>query len=301
MAILIDFSQVVLSSCYAYSDELSVKSKDKENAKNIVRHVILNQLRHYNSLYREKFGKLIICCDGKHYWRRELFKHYKEGRKKARAESDLDWKLIFDIIDETITDLKENFMFPLIRVNRAEGDDVIAVLTKHFQSNEGKEDGFFVIPQNILIVSSDKDLVQLQKYENVSQISPRNKKVVSEGNPLLYLKEKIIRGDRGDGIPSILNDEDLYVTEGKKTVVMSKKRFEMLFESGYDQCTDDKVKNRWDMNRKLIDFDYIPKDIEKTIVNTYLEPISGNRVKMFNYMLKYNLHELLKVISDFNV
>lgn len=299
MAILIDFSQVVLSSCYAYSKELSVSHADKENAKNIVRHVILNQLRYYNAKYREHYGKLIVCCDGKNYWRKEYFKFYKESRKKARAEDDMDWKLIFEIVSESIEDLKENFMFPVIKVQRAEGDDVIAILSKYFQNNEMVEDGFFLHSQDILVVSSDKDLVQLQKYPNVKQLSPRTKHLVEEGNPLVYLHEKVIRGDRGDGIPSIINDEDLYVTD-KKATPLTKKKFSILCESGYDKCDDVKIKERWKMNRMLIDFDYIPADVETAILESYKEPIKGNRVKIFNYMLKHNLHQLLNLISDFN-
>ena len=301
MAILIDFSQVVLSACYAFSDQLSVDSEDKDQARNLVRHVILSQLKYYNTTFKEKYGKLIVCCDGKHYWRRKLFAPYKACRKKARAESNLDWKLIFEVIDQTIQDLKENFLFPVIQINEAEGDDVIATLTKYFQENEMVEQNvLFSFPQDVLIVSSDKDLVQLHKYENVSQIAPMNKKRVKDPDPKQYLIEKVIKGDRGDGIPSVLNPEDTYINDQVKPLTMTKKRLTALLETGLDNCQDETIKKRWLMNRQLIDFDYIPKEIEQVIIEHYNQPIKGTRSKIFNYLISHKCNILVRDVSSFN-
>ena len=302
MAILIDFSQVVLSACYAFSDQLSIDNEDKTQARNLVRHVILSQLKHYNTAYKEKYGKLIVCCDGKHYWRRKLFAPYKACRKKARAESNLDWKLIFEVIDQTIQDLKENFLFPVIQIDDAEGDDVIATLTKYFQENEMVEQNvLFSFPQDVLIVSSDKDLVQLHKYENVTQIAPMNKKKVTDPNPSQYLIEKVIKGDRGDGIPSILNPEDTYINEQVKPLTMTKKRLTALLECGIDNCEDEFVKKRWLMNRQLIDFAYIPKQLEQQIIEHYTTPIRGTRSKIFNYLISHKCNIFVRDVSAFNI
>ena len=301
MAILVDFSQVVLSACYAFSDQLSIDNEDKDQARNLVRHVILSQLKFYNTTYKEKYGKLIVCCDGKHYWRRALFAPYKACRKKARAESNLDWKLIFEVIDQTIQDLKDNFLFPVIQIDSAEGDDVIATLTKYFQTNEMVEQNIlFKYPQEVLIVSSDKDLVQLHKFENVSQIAPMTKKKVKDPNPAQYLIEKVIKGDRGDGIPSILNPDDTYINDQIKPMVMTKKRLNTFLECGIDNCTDEAVKKRWLMNRQLIDFEYIPQTIEQQIIEHYNVPIQGSRSKIFNYLISHKCNILVRDVSAFN-
>ena len=301
MAILIDFSQVVLSACYAFSDQLTIDNPDKNQARDLVRHVILSQLKQYNTTYKEKYGKLIVCCDGKHYWRRKIFTHYKACRKKARAESKLDWKLIFDVIDQTILDLKENFLFPVIQVDTAEGDDVIATITKYLQTNELIEKNIlFSYAQDILIVSSDKDLVQLHKYDNVTQIAPTNKKKVVDPNPSQYLIEKVIKGDRGDGIPSILNPEDTYVNDQIKPLTMTKKRLAALLEQGYDNCTDETIKRRWETNRQLIDFDYIPQSLENLIIEQYTMPVQGSRTKIFNYLISHKCNILVRDVSAFN-
>ena len=47
-----------------------------------------------------------------------------------------------------------------------------------------------------MIVSGDKDFIQLQKYPNVQQYSPILKKYVNGHDPITYIKEHILKGDR---------------------------------------------------------------------------------------------------------
>lgn len=298
MPILLDFSQMCLSATYAFSDDVQVDSPDKEKSKNILRHVIISQVKSYKNKYGADFGELIICCDGKHYWRRKLFPPYKACRKKARAESTIDWKLIFDTMDELIVDLKENFPYKVIQIDDVESDDIIATLTKYYQENETIDRGFFEEVQPILIVSSDRDFVQLHKYETVEQIAPATKAKIKTDNPIEYLKEKVIRGDKGDGIPNILSGDNVFINEEKQTV-LSKKKFEHLMSISPEECDDPQIKANWIRNKTLIDFDYIPTDVAKRIQEAYNMPVNGNMNKVFNYLMKHKCMLLLKDINSF--
>lgn len=302
MAILIDFSQLVLGSCYAFSDELSASSENKEEARNIIRHIILSRLKYFNTKYKNQYGNMIICCDGKHYWRRNEFAPYKACRKKARAESSMDWKLIFNMMDEIIVDLKNNFPYKVIQLDDAESDDVIATLSKYFQENELTESSMLFVgdKQPILIVSSDKDFVQLQKYDNVTQISPKNKKPIKCSDPIMFLREKIIRGDRGDGIPNILSSDNTFVDESQRQSRLTKKDLQKYMAMTVEDYTENEtIRKNWERNRLLIDFDYIPKDVENNILSQYHSPILGNKMKVFNYLIKYHCQNLLKNIEEF--
>lgn len=298
MPILLDFSQMCLSATYAFSDDVQIDSPDKEKSKNILRHVIISQVKSYKNKYGADFGELIICCDGKHYWRRKLFPPYKACRKKARAESTIDWKLIFDTMDELIVDLKENFPYKVIQIDDAESDDIIATLTKYYQENETIDRGFFEEIQPILIVSSDRDFVQLHKYETVEQIAPATKAKIKTDNPIEYLKEKVIRGDKGDGIPNILSGDNVFINEEKQTV-LSKKKFDALMSISPEECDDPQIKANWIRNKTLIDFDYIPTDVAKRIREAYNMPVNGNMNKVFNYLMKHKCMLLLKDINSF--
>lgn len=300
MAILIDLSQVVLGACYAFKDDLSTQKteKDRHEAINLIRHVILSQLKYYNTKYKQQYGKLIVCCDGKNYWRKKLFPYYKANRKTMRSKIDLDWSLIFETINETIDDLRANFLFPVVRVDYAESDDVIATLTKYFQDHEVVEGPMFDSKQNILIVSSDKDFVQLHVYDNVKQISPVTKRFVEDPNPALYLAKKCMIGDKGDGVPNVYSDDDAFIN-GKKCPKMTQKRIDALLEQGYENCANPLIKRNWHRNKVLIDFAYIPEKITNRILEQYQQPIEGNKQKIFDYLIKHQCNLLLNDINGF--
>ena len=106
------------------------RSKESETDENLVRHLVLNTLRFYRSKYIEKYGELIICCDSRHYWRRDYFPNYKANRKKDRASSGYDWDFIFTTLNGVRDEIKENFPYKVVEVYGAEADDIIAILVK---------------------------------------------------------------------------------------------------------------------------------------------------------------------------
>ena len=169
--------------------------------------MILSTLLFYRRKFRDQYGDLVICCDSKKSWRKDIFPFYKANRKSTRAKDDIDWNGIFEVINSITQDLKSKFPYAVISVDQAEADDIIGVLAKNYYRNE-----------KIMIVSSDKDFLQLQKYYSVEQYSPTQKKLLQSSSPYQYLKEHIMKGDRGDGIPNFLSDDDTYVTtkEAKK-------------------------------------------------------------------------------------
>ncbi len=174
--ILVDYSQVALAAILTFQREL--KGSEAE-VKNLIRHVTLSTLKSYKKKYGKDYGELVICCDGRKYWRKEYFEFYKGMRKSNRDKSDLDWKLIFDTLSEMREDLAKVFPYRVLHVDRAEADDIIAVLVKYLQENLLVQEGLVEEPQKVLILSSDKDFKQLQLFNNVKQWSPMQKKYIT--------------------------------------------------------------------------------------------------------------------------
>ena len=185
--ILVDMNQIAVANVMMH---LHMTKKDEPEG-SMVRHMILNSLRMYRTKFKEEYGELVLCYDSKHYWRRDIFPLYKYNRKKGREESDKNWDSIFEVLNQIRDELKEFFPYKFLEVYGAEADDIIAVLCGELQYDNGKT----------LIVSGDKDFIQLQKYKNVSQYSPITKKFVNGEDPLRYLQEHILKGDSSDGIP----------------------------------------------------------------------------------------------------
>lgn len=284
MAILIDLNQVLISNLM---QQINSNPKVKLD-ENLIRHMVLNSLRSYVRQFKEKYGEIIICCDSKKFWRRDVFPFYKSNRKKARDESGFDWTLIFETLNKIRDELKENFPYKVIDVEGAEADDVIGVLSARLSPSE-----------DILILSSDKDFVQLQKYSNVTQYSPILKRFVKADNPHLYVKEHIIRGDRGDGIPNFLSADNVFVLGERQKTINSKKLEEWLKLKPEEFCVNENMLRGYKRNQMLVDFDYIPDHISAQIVEAYENVKPGNRQKMFNYFVEKRLKNLMEVIQEF--
>lgn len=289
--ILIDYSQVALANILSFKHELK---GDENSIKNLIRHTVLSTLKYYKKRYGAEYGEMVICADGRHYWRRDEFKFYKAHRKKAREESDLNWQLIFDTLSEIRDDLANHFPYKVIHLDKAEADDIIGVLVK--MTNE------FGNHQQNMIISSDKDFKQLQKYGNVKQFSPMQKKsvVLKQNEYDTFLIEHIVRGDPGDGIPNILSEDDIIMQEGARQRPITQKILKRFFAKGRDACETEEERTRWDRNEKLVDLNKIPTDISETIKEQYLNnKPKGDKMSVYNYLIANRCRLLLDEIEEF--
>ncbi len=282
--ILIDLNQVLLSGLMAQiAGQKNVKLEE-----GLVRHLVLNIIRGHVKQFRQEYGEIVLCCDNKKYWRKEFFPFYKAGRKKAREKSDLDWHLIFDILGNLKQELKENFPYKVIDVDGAEADDIIGTLTPIYAGGDNK----------ILILSSDGDFLQLQMYKNVKQYNPAQKKYIKSEDALAELKEKIIKGDKGDGIPNVLSPADCFVRDLRQTPI-NKNRLDKMMNENYSDWGDENARIGFSRNQTLIDLRQIPSDIKNSIIDTYNNTKPAPRSKLINYFMDKKLKNLMEVIEEF--
>ena len=295
--ILVDYSQVALSNILSFQREL--KGSESE-IKNLIRHVTLSTLKSYKKKYGKEYGELVICCDGRKYWRREFFPNYKCNRKKARDNSDLDWTLIFDTLSQIRDEIVQNFPYKVLHLERAEADDIIAVMAKWCQTNALVQQGLVEEPQKILVVSSDGDFIQLQKYDNVTQWSPIQKKYVKATKKELHEKTitHIVKaGD--DGIPNILSNDDVFL-KGERQKPVSAKRLQEFIENGFIACKTDEERRNWHRNQTLVDFEFIPEDVSKQIIDTYADyKTTSDKMTIMNYLIANKCRLLLDELEDF--
>ena len=255
---------------------------------NLIRHMVLNSLRSYARQFKQKYGDIVICCDSRKYWRRDVFPFYKSNRKKDREKSDFDWSLIFETLGKIREELKQNFPYRVLEVEGAEADDIIAVLSGRMAPSE-----------EVLILSSDKDFVQLQKYPNVIQYSPILKRYVKADDPELYVREHIIRGDRGDGIPNFLSPDNTFALGERQKTINKKRLEEWIKKTPEEFCINDIMLRGYKRNQMLVDLDFIPENIKSQIVNAYENTKPSSRQKMFNYFIEKRLSNLMEVIDEF--
>ena len=297
--ILVDFSSSAITSITVFKEELK---KDDKQVKDLIRHVILSTLVSYKKKFGAKYGQLVLCCDGRNYWRKEVFPNYKCKRKAQREDSDIPWKLVFDTMTEMRNELKEHFPYKIIHNDRAEADDCIAILAKMSQTCDLAQDGIFMDePQPVLIVAADHDYAQLQKWDNVRQWSPKTKKFIDVGTTALREGSiiHIVKGDTGDSVPNLFSDDNVFLDERRQKSVMQPRLDEFL-EKGFEACRSDEERRNWQRNEQLVSFDFIPDELEQAIISCYNDQNPKmNRMGIFNYLTKNRCRLLLDSISDF--
>ena len=281
--VLVDMNQVTLSSLMMQIGQ----SKDLQVNPDLVRHMVLNSIRTYRIKFVEDYGELVLCYDSKHYWRKDVFPQYKSHRKKMRESSDFDWNTIFNTLNALKEELRENFPYKMLEVYGAEADDIIATICESQK-------------ENIMILSGDKDFIQLQKYKNVKQWNPVQKKMLKDKNPDLYLKEHIIKGDRSDGIPNVLSDDNSFVDKVRQKPLTKKKIQSWVEHDFMDVAPNEQAKRNYHRNTTLVDLSKIPQDLKDKIKETYkTTPILGDRKNLINYFINNKLKELTNNLGDF--
>ena len=291
--ILIDLSQIMVSNLMVQIREDS----NSEISERMLRHMVLNAIRAFHVRFGATYGEMVIAADGGNCWRKEVFPYYKANRKKGREESTIDWNAVYAAFDKIKNEINEFLPYPFIHIQEAEGDDVIAVLAKQFAN------------EKILIISGDHDFVQLQGTQNllggvnrtnVEIYHPILKKMIHCDDPVLALKEHIIRGDKGDGIPNFLSADNVIVINERQKSIMQKKLDVWLHQDMSEFC-DSEMLTRFRRNKKLIDLTLIPENIKLKIVNEYIlqKAMNKNRSKIFNYFLSNGLKQLMDKIQEF--
>jgi len=280
--ILIDLNQVMISNLMAQSrGNLSeLPSKDA------VRHSILNTIRAFNVKFKDEYGEMILCADAADPWRRDIFPNYKHQRRKGRVESQIDWDGLFKIMSEIREEFSTKLPYKLLHVDKTEADDIIATLVA-----EQTEDLY-------LIISGDKDFIQLQHYGNVYQFSPLLKSFIGESaDPVVFLREQIIKGDRSDGVPNILSDDDIFLRDERQKPINKKRLAEWADTDNIPLGSE--TRKYFERNKRLIDLSMIPKEISESIINKYKNYKGNDRSLLLQYFIDNKLKALIENINDF--
>ena len=277
--ILIDYNAIAISNVVAMKMEVE---------EDMVRHMILNSIRMHRVKNKAKYGEIVICCDGFKNWRKDAFPPYKHKRKDARKESKMDWKELFRITNLVQQEIKENFPYKVVDVAECEADDVIGVLVEQTQEFGNHEE--------VMIISGDKDFAQLQKYDNVAQYSPVQKKFIKTDTPRKQLMELILKGDTSDGVPNVLSGDNVFV-EGVRQTPLRQNKIDQLIND--PKSMGEEIYRNYLRNKKLIDLSETPDSVRKEIIYNYNNQEVSDRGKVFPYLVDKRCRMLLESVEEF--
>lgn len=283
--ILLDLSQVMISNIM-----LQVGQHTDAIQPDLVRHMIINTIRSLKTKFGAEYGELVIAADDRKYWRREYFPPYKGNRKADREKSNIDWHALFDILNNIKQEIKDNFPYRVVQVEGAEADDVIgSIVMKYGQSLNSDN--------KILILSGDKDFVQLQMFGNVTQYDPVRKKDLATNDPQKFLQHLVLGGDRGDGVPNVLSPDNCII-EGVRQKPLRETKIEEILKADYSSLSEE-IKRNWNRNKMLIDLTCIPTHIQTAILQEYDTQANKPRDKIFNYFIQHKMKLLMESINEF--
>lgn len=234
--------------------------------------------------------EIILACDGKDSWRKLLFDRYKGDREKKRRD-DIDWDTLFAQLNSFIQDIKQHIPFKVIKVNRAEADDVIAVLCNN-------------IKKHTIIMSNDSDFLQLQSSTTSVYNPTKGEYLWLTEDKDVFLSKLCLKGQSKDNIFNAKTPSD-YPEELRKPP-LGEKTADKIIENGLNDFLDSKQtinkkytdvdgneqiydvdfypRGNFDRNQKLINFDNIPKIVVDRILQTYYSyemPDPGNMYSFF--------------------
>jgi 5'-3' exonuclease len=281
---IIDYNGIAMGN-------IIVNQKRMDMNEDTIRHMILNSIRMHVKKHKDEYGQVVIACDGGS-WRRDVFPQYKWARRNNRTESSLDFDLIFKCLNMVREEISLNMPYKVVHIPNVEADDIIGTLVEQTQEFGQHED--------VMIISADKDFIQLQKYGNVKQYSPMTKKFIKDENPHSYLFEHVLKGDSSDGIPNVLSGDNTFV-ESIRQSPMTKKKIQEYVDNAENlqSYMSDEVYRNYKRNQLLVDLAYIPAEIKKSIIDTSEAVKVPHRMKILNYLIKNRCKLLIECIEDF--
>lgn len=284
MAILVDYSQVFHAAMSVARN--SPTNSSQVSSLGLGRRTLWGMLRGYKQKFGKQYGELVLCCDSGPSWRDVVFSHYKANRKGQktveRIEQDEHYKIIR-------SEMLNNCPYKYVEAINAEADDIIAAVSLHLSGSE-----------KVLIVSEDKDFFQLQQYHNIVQYYQRRKAWAPVSpDPETALREFIMRGDVGDGVPNILSDDDCIVTKGKRQTSLGDDKIKEWAKNHEHPDVHPYSLPGWKRNKQLIDFRDIPLDVKTACIDAFENAVPASRSGLFNFFIESKMNSLMSNIGDF--
>lgn len=236
----------------------------------------------FKKKFQDEYGHVVICCDSKSNWRRDIFPYYKQKRRDKRSNDEKDWDSIFNMFSLVKSNFSKKMQETVLEIDGLEGDDLIALGTK------------LITKKPHLIISSDKDMTQLLMQPGVKMFHVLHQEF-AEFNDRDFILQ-VLKGDRSDGVPSILCEDDHFVNEDAPIKRLTKKYTDPvdsldpeIIRKVFSDFEDvDKIVEHFKRNKTLIDLDEIPekyKDIFKQeFVKQYNAQKNNNSVAYYTQL-----------------
>jgi len=279
---LIDVSGYLAASFFVSQNDKDVKTQEEKDA--LWKFILINMIQTARKKYNP--DEVVLVLDSPNTWRKDYFKYYKARRTLKKKDDTTDWERYHKVSNEMLEEIKNHFPFKVIKVDKAEADDIIAILTEKNLEFSNK----------IIIVSKDKDFLQLLRYEKVVVYNPSEEKEMTVENPVEFLLLHYLKGDTGDDVPNLLSDDNVFVNSDKRQKSVSKKVIAEFLENPEKYVIDNDLVNNYERNKKLITLscEMIPEEIQIETEYKYSNiTVNNDYESVMRYFIINNMNSLL--------
>lgn len=245
--LIFDLSNLIFYRYYAIKKYFTIQKREihtnEFKEKFLDFDAIINKIKKKFKLKNIKDDNILFLKDCKraNIWRNNYLKSYKQSRKYNEEIGEY-----FNLAYTSYFNNKN-----IIECEHAEADDICSVLVDYIINN--------IKYDNIFIFTNDQDYLQLIKNDNIFLFDMQlnnliNKSIGNYKDDLMY---KCILGDKSDNISPITQ------RIGKKTAlnyINNIKEFETYLENNKN------IKNKYELNKLLIDLDNIPDELKQQII-----------------------------------
>jgi hypothetical protein len=280
------------------ADDIKVSSS--EEVENILRHMIINSFTTTQKKFRKDYGSMVIGLDGMKNFRKEIHPEYKIHRKKNRENDGMPWHIIFNCMDIIREEAKMYFPWKVVWSDRAETDDVMAVLVEEVANKNMIQIGVIEEPEPVLLDTRDHDMYQLQKYSNVKQWSSVDRKFIRPDKPPKeYLRDMIIGGCKGDGVDNVFSPLGSYANGVRQKACIASRVAPIIKHANiFDYNDDPEIVKRIRQNYQLVCFDGIPLDVREDILESWNTRKKNSKMTMMKYLNEKKCKRLLDLLDD---
>jgi 5'-3' exonuclease len=255
--LLIDTSYFIFYRYFAVFNWYKLSQKNEIDVPNILNDVAF--MEKYTKLFKDNIKKLtkkydislenvvfVKDCCRENIWRYKHYEAYKKTRDdKLRTFNGDIFKYSYGTLLPAIV---AEMGVQMCEYDTAEADDIIAIFAQKL---------YMETDVNITIITNDNDYVQLAN-ERVKLMNLKGVDLTlrAKHSPQTYLELKIILGDKSDNIPAVFDK-----CGEKKALIYAENNEELLKKLSANSVW----KQRYDLNKLLIDFKMIPEDIRQNV------------------------------------
>lgn len=258
-----------------------------------------------NKYFRQHKPDRVVMAFDRQSWRKEYTasekclskKPYKGNRRKDMTPAQaLKYERFVAHLAEFEALISQQTTIITLAGEGLEADDLIAGFCQMHKHSDDDQ---------IVLISSDTDMLQLLRYPNVRIISPATDKeqflADYDNNPELYLFTKCIRGDPTDNVqsayPRVRSDRIRKVFDAMKDVSQADVFENFMKETWTNQDgTVFRVEQIYEENRLLIDLEKQPREIRMRIGETIMDALEKERKFSLFFMLKFiGKYQLVKI------